>query len=210
MHKAGHSHARCRLHRVINIGLSVLTVAGAAGTGGLATATVAQAGTSAIRQYGPPPPPPTSLPGFTTVVTSVTICPEGGIVGPATVDGASAELIVPPGAFSTCVQVTIFEGDLATIKGAVFSGFAAITAIGVQVTLNGTKVAGTFAKPLTLIVDDLDITAASIATTWNGVSLLPYPDATATAGEMQITFDTDPDFAVLTPASEEEPVPVTG
>ena len=76
--------------------------------------------------------------------------------------------------------------------------------------VNGAKITGTFAKPLTLIVGDLDITAASIATTWNGVSLLPYPDATATAGEMQIIFDTDPDFAVLTPASEEEPVPVTG
>jgi hypothetical protein len=185
-------------------------MAGAASTGGLASTTAAQASTIAARQYGPPPPPPTSLPGFTTVVTSVTICPEGGIVGPAVVDGASVELIVPPGAFSTCVQITIFEGDLAVIKGAVFAGFTAITAIGVEATLNGAKITGTFAKPLTLIVGDSGITAASIATTWNGVSLLPYPDAIATAGQMQITFDTDPDFAVLTPATEEEPVPVTG
>jgi hypothetical protein len=188
----------------------VLTVAGAAGTGGLATATVAQAGTSAIRQYGPPPPPPTSQPGFTTVVTSVTICPNGGIVGPAVVDGASVELDVPPGAFSTCVQITIFEGDLTVIRGAVFTGFTAVTAIGVEATLNGAEIQGTFAHPLDLIVRDPGITASSIAATWNGVSLLPYPDVTVTAGEMQIFFDTDPDLAVLTPASEEEPVPVTG
>jgi len=188
----------------------VLTLVGAASVGGLTTATPADASPAAAGQYGPPPPPANPEPGFTTVVTSVTVCPAGGIVGPATVDGASVKLIVPPGAFSTCVQITIFEGDLAVIRGAVFAGFTAITAIGVIATLNGAEITGTFAKPLTLIVDDSGIAAASIATTWNGVSLLPYPAATATAGEMQITFDTDPDFAVLTPASEEEPVPVTG
>jgi hypothetical protein len=210
MHKAGHQHARYRLLRVTGIGLSVLILVGAASIGGLTTAAPADASPAAAGQYGPPPPPPPSQPGFTTVVTSVTVCPDGGVVGPAVVDGASVEVDVPPGTFSTCVQITIFEGDLAVIRGAVFTGFTAVTAIGVEATRNGADISGTFAHPLTLIVDDSGITAASIATTWNGVSLLPYPDATATAGEMQIVFDTDPDFAVLTPASEEEPVPVTG
>lgn len=208
MHRAGNQHARRRLLRVTGIALSVLALAVTAGIGGLAT--TADASTAAVGQYGPPPPPATSQPGFTTVVTSVTVCPDGGIVGPAVVDGASVEVVVQPGTFSTCVQVTIFEGDLSVIRGAVFAGFTAVTAIGVQVTLDGALIQGTFAKPLDLVVRDPGITAASIAATWNGVSLLPYPDVTATAGEMQIFFDTDPDFAVLTPTSEEEPVPVTG
>jgi hypothetical protein len=210
MHKAGYRHAHYQLRRVVNIGLSVLTLAGAASIGGLATATAAEADTAAAGQYGPPPPPPPSQPGFTTVVTSVTVCPNGGIVGPAVVDGASVELDVQPGTFSTCVQVTIFDGDLAVIKGAVFTGFTAVTAIGVEVSLNGADIPGTFTHPLDLIVRDPGITGSSIAATWNGVSLLPYPDVVTTAGEMRIFFDTDPDFTVLTPASEEEPVPVTG
>jgi hypothetical protein len=210
MHKAGHRHAQYRLLRVTGIGLSVLTLVGAASIGGLATATTAEASTAAVGQYGPPPPPPQGLPGFTTVVTSVTVCPEGGVVGPATIDGASVELVVPDGAFSGCVQVTMFEGDLTVIKDAVFAGFAADTAIGVTVSLNGAKVTGTFPKPLTLIADSPTITTASIAATWNGVSLLPYANAVATAGEIRIAILADPDFAVLTPTSEEEPVPVTG
>lgn len=210
MHKAGHPHARYRLLRVTEIGLSVLTLVGAACIGGLTTATPADASPAAAGQYGPPPPPANPQPGFSAVVTSVTVCPAGGVVGPAVVDGASVELVVPPGTFSACVQITIFEGDLAVIRGAVFAGFTAVTAIGVEVTLNGAEVQGTFAHPLDLIVRDAGITASSIAATWNGVSLLPYPDVTTTAGEMRIFFDTDPDFAVLTPTGEEEPVPVTG
>jgi hypothetical protein len=210
MHKAGHRHAQHRLLRVTSVGLSVLTLAGAVSIGGLATPTTAEASTAAVGQYGPPPPPPQGLPGFTTVVTTVTVCPDGGVIGPATIDGASVQLVIPDGAFSSCVQVTIFEGDLAVIKGAVFAGFVADTAIGAAVTQNGAKVTGTFLKPLTLIVDSPAITAASIAATWNGVSLLPYANAVATAGEMRIAILADPDFAVLTPTSEEEPVPVTG
>lgn len=188
----------------------MLILAGAASIGGLATATAAEADSAAAGQYGPPPPPPPSLPGFTTVVTSVTVCQSGGIVGPAAVHGASMELVVLPGTFPTCLQITIFEGDLATIRGAVFAGFTAVTAIGAEATLNGAAIPGPFAKPLTLIVRDPAITASTLATTWNGVSLLPYGDAIATAGEIQISFAFDPDFAVLTATSEEEPVPVTG
>jgi hypothetical protein len=186
----------------------VLALAGAAGIGGLAT--TAEASTAAAGQYGPPPPPPQSLPGFTTVVTSVTVCPDGAVIGPAPVDGASVQLVVPPGSFPTCLQITISAGDLAVIRGAVFAGFIANVAIGVEVTLNGAEVTGTFRKPLTLIVRSPALTPSTIAATWNGASLLPYPDATATTGEIQITFDTDPDFAVLTPTSKEQSVPVTG
>jgi hypothetical protein len=188
----------------------VLTLVGAACIGGLTTTTPADASTAAAGQYGPPPPPPPSLPGFTTVVTSVTVCQNGGIVGPAVVNGASVELVVLPGTFPTCVQITILEGDLSTIRGTVFAGFTAVTAVGAEATLNGAAIPGPFAKPLTLIVRDPAITASTLAATWNGVSLLPYGDAIATAGEIQISFTFDPDFAVLTATSDEEPVPVTG
>jgi hypothetical protein len=92
------------------MGLSVLTLAGAVGLGGLAT--TAEASTVTVRQYGPPPGSPPPLPGFSTVLTSLTVGPAGGTIGPVSSDGATFTLTVPAGAFPTDVQITLTAGDL--------------------------------------------------------------------------------------------------
>jgi hypothetical protein len=173
----------------------VLGLAGAAAIGGLATA--AQASTSHITDSPPPP----SLPGFSAVITSVTVGPAGKIIGPFTVQGASVELAVPPGAFPANVQVTITKGDLDVLAGTAFAGFTLDTAVGVQAELNGALYPGTFLKPLTLMFRDPAITAASVAAIWNGVSLMAGASATATPGVLSVSFDSDPDFAVMSPKS---------
>jgi hypothetical protein len=68
-------------------------------------------GTSATAlAYGPPPPPPPGPPGgYECIVTSETISPSGGIVGPLQVGTILVTLTIPPGAFSEPAQVTITE-----------------------------------------------------------------------------------------------------
>ena len=53
--------------------------------------------------------------GFTALVTTVTITPAGGVVGPVTVDGAQVTVHVPAGAFPEDVQLTITAPHLPAI-----------------------------------------------------------------------------------------------
>lgn len=183
----------------------MLAAAGFASVGGL-TAT-AEAST-AHSQYAPPPPPPPSLPGFTTVLISRSIGPAGGTIGPASCDGASYVLTVPAGAFPSTVQITEFCGNLAVIAPAVFAGFTDESALGVEVQLHGAAYPGTFLKPLALTSDDTAYTAASVVGLWNGVSLTADSDETSAPGVVTVGFDTDPDFAFMSPTSViTKPVP---
>jgi hypothetical protein len=206
MYRPGNRRARCRLLRVTGIGLSVLALAGAVGIGGLATA--AEASTVAVSQYGPPPPPPPSVPGFTAVITSVTIGPAGGTIGPVSCDGASFVLTVPAGAFPTDVQITLTCGDLAILAPAAFTGFTVVTALGVLVQLHGATYPGTFLKPLTLVATDPALNASSVVGLWNGTSFINDPNVTAAAGMVTVTFDSDPNFGFMSPTTTPpKPVP---
>lgn len=210
----GNRHARCRLLRVSGIGLSAFILAGAVGVGGLTTA--AEASTGAVSQYGPPPPPPPSLPGFTNVITSVTIGPAGGVIGPVSCDGASFTLPVPAGAFPSPVQITLTCGNLAVLGPHAFTGFTLVAALGVTVQLNGALFPGTFLKPLTLTAMDPALNAASVVGLWNGSSFTADSATTSAPGVETVTFDSDPDFGFMSPTvTTKKPVsgattPVTG
>jgi hypothetical protein len=209
MDRSENRHARFLLLRVIGIGLSVFALAGFACVAGLAA--TAEAST-AHSQYAPPPPPPVALPGFTTVLTSRSIGPAGGTIGPDTCDGASFVLTVPAGAFPTTVQITEFCGNLGVLAPAVFAGFTAEAALGVEVQLHGGVYPGTFLKPLTLTSSDAAYTAASVVGLWNGVSLTADPNVTSAPGVVSVSFDTDPDFAFMSPTTtvpKKPPVTVT-
>jgi hypothetical protein len=188
------------------MGLSVLTLTGAVGFGGLATA--AEASTVRASQYGPPPGATPPLPGFTSVLTSVTVGPAGGIIGPVSCDGAADTLTVPAGAFPADVQITLTCGSLAALTGSAFSGFTLDAALGVQVDLNGATFPGTFLKALTLTSVDPRYVAGSVVGIWNGTSLMPFTNETSAPGVVTVSFDTDPDLEFLSPASQaEQPVP---
>jgi hypothetical protein len=184
----------------------VVALAGAAGVGGLAA--TAEASTGAVSQYGPPPPPPPSLPGFTTVITSVTVWPAGRIIGPVTCDGGTFILGIPAGAFRTTAQITLTCGDLGVLAGGAFTGFALDTALGVLVTLHGAAYPGTFYKPLTLTADDAAFTPASVVGIWNGSSFLNDMDETSAPGVITASFYTNTDLGFMSPATTPKmPVP---
>ncbi|HEV3383152.1 MAG TPA: hypothetical protein VG142_19475 [Trebonia sp.] len=189
------------------MGLSVLSVAAGVGIGPAATA---QASVLSARAYAPPPPPPAPpAPGFTGVATSVTVGPAGAAIAPGFIDGAAVTVTVPAGAFANTVQITVTAGAVGTLAPAAFTGYRVVTALGVQVELNGAPYPGTFLKPITVTWRDGAITSASLVTTWNGVSLAIDPSSTSSPGVATVTFDADPDFAILSPVSA-APKPVAG
>jgi hypothetical protein len=189
--------------------LSVIALIGAAavcGTAGIAAAATA---------YGPPPPP-TSVPpgGFTAVVTSVTIGPAGGTIGPVSVDGVDLTIAVPPGTFPAVVQITVTAADLGLITPP--AGSTVVAGAGIEVTLNGAPYPGTFLNAVTATFRASTITPSSDVVVWNGTSFVIDPASTTTAGTATVSFDTDPDFAVESPVSTTvspvpgATVPVTG
>lgn len=199
-------HAHIRLLRVITSRLSaivLISLAAASATGGAAFAA-----TTSDSGYGPPPVS-TPLPpgGFSTIVTSVTIGPGGGTVGPLTVDGCIVTTTVPAGAFAMSVQVTITAPDLADIPPQHHR--MVVCGAGITISVNGVKFAGTFLKPITAVFGSPNITAASDVTIWNGTSFVTDPNSTESAGSASVSFDSDPAFAVETPIST-PPAPVPG
>ena len=183
MHKLGP-----RLAIVMLAGAAILVPTGAGGA-------------LAAGGYGPPPPVPPTVPGgYSVVVTSQTITPAGGTIGPVTIDGASVTLIVPAGAFPVPVQITLTAPHLGAIGTAGFRRFKVVAGVGIQVQENGSTYPGPFLKPLSLDMSSSSITASSILAVWNGTAFVTDSEFTALSGELKASFDTDPDFAVLTPA----------
>lgn len=186
----------------------LLAVAGLAAAAVLAPAGAALAATASGAQYGPPPVVQPAPPGgFTTVVTTETICQQGGTIGPVPVSGGNVTVVVPAGAFAECVTITITAPDLSTITPQ--PGHTVVTGAGVVVGLNGSLFPGTFLMPLTATFTSPGITAGSDVTVWNGSAFVTAPGATVTAGVASVSFDSDPDFAVQSPNAV-APAPVPG
>ena len=197
--------AHFRLPRVTKSKLFAITLLTAAAVG--APAGTALAATSAGSQYGPPAViKPASEGGFTAVITTVTIPTTGGTVGPVAVAGAELTVSIPPNAFPQAVTITVTSPDLASIPP--MAGTTVTAGAGITVGLNGAPYPGTFLKPLTATFTSPNLTAASVATVWNGSSFVTDPSSTASAGTVTVTFDSDPDFAVMNPVvTPPKPVP---
>ena len=166
----------------------------------------------AASTYGAPPPPAGVAPpgGFSGVVTSQTITPAGGTIGPLTVDGACVTLVIPPRAFPVSVQITITAPDLSAVGDAGFDGYKAVAGVGIQVQVNGLPYRGTFLKSLILTVCSSSITASSVVVVWKRTAFVTETDATVRAGVAVVRFDTDPDFAILSPAETPAAGPIPG
>ena len=188
-------YAHLRLHRVVVRRLSVIALIGAAsicGTAGIAAA--------AATAYGPPPPA-TSVPpgGFTAVITTVSVGPAGGTIGPVSVNGVDLTITVPRGAFPMVVQITVTAPDLSLITPP--AGIIVVAGAGIQVSLNGAPYPGTFLNAVTATFRSSKIMPSSDVVVWNGTSFVIDPASTTTAGRATVSFDSDPDFAVESPAS---------
>jgi hypothetical protein len=170
------------------------------------TAGVAFAATAGRQSVPPPVTTPTPPGGFTFVLTTVTITPAGGVVGPVTVDGTPVTVHVPAGAFPSDVQITITAPDLAEITP--MPGFHVVAGVGVGVSLNGSPYPGTFLEPVTVTFSSPRITPTSAVVVWNGSAFVTDPNSTTMAGSASVSFDTDPAFAVESPnTSAVTPVP---
>jgi hypothetical protein len=207
-------HVHIRLRSVIFLRLSAVALIGAAAASGTAAEAFAATPTGG-GGYGPPPVTTPAPPGgFTAVVTTVTIGPAGGTIGPVSVDGTDLTVRIPAGTFPLPATVTVTAPDLSTITRP--AGFIAVAGAGIQIALNGAAYPGTFLKPITAIFRSPLITASSDVVVWNGTSFVTDPDSTTTAGVASVSFDTDPDFAVETPVNAKTTpvpgatVPVTG
>ena len=183
--------------KILNLGRMI-----AIATLGSAALVVASAGGAmAASGYGPPGPAPPPVPGsYSVVVTSQTIGPAGGTIGPVDVSGIPVTLTIPAGAFPIPVQITLTAPDLAAIGTSGFAGHSVVAGVGVQVQENGSTYPGTFLKPLTLTISSSSITSSSIVVVWNGTAFVAASGTTVTAGSAMATFDSGQDFAVLAPA----------
>jgi hypothetical protein len=165
---------------------------------------------AATRSYAPPPPtaglaPPGS---YSAVITSQTITPAGGTIGPVVIDGATATLRVPAGAFPVSVQVTITGPKLFAVGDAGTAGYKAVAGVGIQVQRNGSAYRGTFGKPLTLTTRSSSITPSSVVMIWNGTAFVTEPNTTVTSGTAVVRFNTDPDLAVVAPLTTTAAAPI--
>jgi len=177
------------------IELTFIAVISAAFVGGSVRAA------SAASEYGPVPPAAGAAPpgSFSDVITSQNITPAGGTIGPVTVDGSTVTVVIPAGAFPVSIQITITEADLFAVGSAGTAGYKAVAGVGVQVQENGAPYPGTFLKPLTVTIRSSSITSSSVVMVWNGTAFVTEPDSTVASGVAEVSFDTDPDFAVLSP-----------
>lgn len=165
---------------------------------GAATLAIAYAGQLPALAYGPPPPPPVAPGGFQSVVTSTTVGPAGATIA-INIGPCKASLRVPPGTFTTQVQLTITAPSVAGIGNAGHPGYHAICGIGVGITVNGKIYTGTFGHRLTLTISGFAIRHGDRVVVWNGSSFVFVP-ATAHDFGVQFSFTgSGEDFAVLTP-----------
>ena len=187
-------------------GLAVIAVITAACLAGSVRAAMAAS------TYGPPRPVTGVAPpgGYSNVITSQTITPAGGTIGPLMVDGAIVTLVIPPGAFPVSVQITITAPDLNAIGNAGLDDYKAVAGVGIEIQVNGQHYPGKFLKPLILTIRTSSITASSVVVVWNGTAFVTETDTTIMSGVAVVRFDTDSDFAVLSPTKTTPRTPIPG
>jgi len=144
-------------------------------------------------------PPPTSTPppgGYTAVVTSVTVGPAGARIGPVRIEGLLVTLTIPPGTFTTQVQITLTAPNL---HGVIEPGFRAIGGVGVLIEVNGKPYTGSFGHQLTLDISGAGINSRDHLAAWNGKTFQPV-GAIVSGDTVQVSFRASAaDFVVLAP-----------
>jgi hypothetical protein len=171
---------------------------------------VASSATSADADtvYGPPPPPIPVPGGYFQVVTSQTIGTAGGTIGPLSAGNVTAGLVISGRSFTTPLQVTITEPDVAAIGDGGRRNHLAIGGVGVVIQNNGAPFVGFFHEPLILTLSSPQLSPGDIVVVWNGRRFVPVPDATVHHHTVTIRIFSPGSqfFAILSPTGG----PVTG
>ena len=148
--------------------------------------------------YGGPPPPPAPG-GYTVLVTSQTIGPDGGVIGPVRVDVCSVALTVPRGTFKSQVQITITAPTVQDIGDGGQPGYRAVCGVGVLIQVDGQPYTGGFGHELILDISGINITHNARVVVWNGTEFV-HVAATIAGPTVRVRFSgSNEDFAVLVP-----------
>lgn len=197
----------------------LLTIATALGGVGLFSTAAYAAGTGYTTTTSPVP---SGTPGgYTQVVTAQTVLPNAttSTTISVTVDNSPTQIVVPPGAFSTPVQVIVTAPVLSQVTTGVaslgYSGYTAMAGLGVNVvTSSGQAYQGSFLKPIGVTVDNAQIGSSDKVVEWNAQGTFSTVSPVSfSAGKASWTFQHDPAFAVLAPKTSVVPSatsPVTG
>jgi hypothetical protein len=110
--------------------------------------------------YAPPPPPNGTPPGgFSCIITSQTIGPSGGTIGPLSDGALTVTVTIPPGTFLTALQVTISEpfgsGQCQGEQLTGLRGFRLVGGVGIEVSL-GSEAFTYFQRPFYLRIGRLN------------------------------------------------------
>ena len=145
-------------------------------------------------------PPPTTKPapgGYKAVVTSRTVTSKGTVII-ARVDGLEVSLLIPPGTFTTPVQVILTAPDTLGVGGT-DPGYRAVGGVGVLIEVNGKPYTGTFAHSLTLTISGAGITSRDRLAAWNGKTF-EFVGSSGAGDALQVSFKASAaDFIVLAP-----------
>jgi hypothetical protein len=117
----------------------------------------------ALAWYGPPALPASATPpgGFSDIITSQTIDPSGGTIGPLSDGGLTVTITVPPDTFPAPVQVTVSEpfgssqGQGYPLTG--MAGFRLVGGVGIEVSAGNSAITH-FPRPLRLRIGRLSVT----------------------------------------------------
>ena len=176
-----------------NLALKLATVAL-----GAATLAIAAGQLPAQAAYGPPPPPPNAPGGFHAVITSQTIGPAGGVIGPVRINGLTVALTIRPGTFTTPVQITLTAPNPLEIGAGGHPGYRAVGGVGVQIEVNGKPYTGNFGHSLTLDISGFAIWPGVRVGVWNGTKF-KFIAATVSGPTVRVSFVGSEDFAVFAP-----------
>ena len=176
-----------------NLALKLATVAL-----GAATLAIAAGQLPAQADYGPPPPPPNAPGGFHAVITSQTIGPAGGVIGPVRINGLTVALTIRPGTFKTPVQITLTAPNPLEIGAGGHPGYRAVGGVGVQVEVNGKPYTGNFGHSLILDISGFAISPGARVGVWDGTEF-KFIGATVAGPTVRISFVGSGDFAVFVP-----------
>ena len=156
--------------------------------------------------YGPPPPPVQVPGGYLKVVTSQTVGPGGGTIGPVSGGSTETAVVIPAGAFLTPLQVTITQPDVADIGNAGLCGYQAVAGIGViiQNPANESVSYSFFTDPLVITISSPGIEPGDIIVAWDGdrfvrVGVAEHSDSVT----VKLTHAGYNFFAVLSPAGRQ-------
>lgn len=147
--------------------------------------------------YGPTAPPSAAAAGFSSVVMAENITPAGGTLTDPD-GGQSFVLTIPPHALRRTKEVVITTPDFGVLN--VGRGLSAVAGIGVAFInpRTGRKYDGALSPSVTLTITDPAIASGDTVESITGPGQFStYSAATVTKGSAVITFDSDPNFAVV-------------